>query len=144
MTIQEQINAYIASQPEQKRSDMQDLHRMILKLKPRVKLWFLDGKNSENKTVTNPNIGYGLYTISYADGKTRDFYQVGLSANTSGISVYIMGIADKTYLTKTYGKKLGKASVTGYCIKFKTAKDINLEILQEAIRFGFEAQKEKK
>ena len=53
-----------------------------------------------------------------------------------GISVYILGINDKTYLAKTYGKKLGKASVTGYCIKFKTLKDINIEILEAAIRFG--------
>ncbi len=143
MTLQEQINEYIASQPESKLSDMQDLHRTILKMKPKVKLWFLDGKNSENKIVTNPNIGYGLYTIHYADGKSREFYQVGLSANTSGISVYIMGIADKTYLTKTFGKKLGKASVTGYCIKFKTLKDIHLDVLLEAIQFGFDAQKEK-
>lgn len=143
MTLQEQINEYIASQPEPKRSDMQDLHRAILKMKPKVKLWFLDGKNSENKIVTNPNIGYGLYTIHYVDGKSREFYQVGLSANTSGISVYIMGIADKTYLTKTFGKKLGKASITGYCIKFKTLKDIHLDVLLEAIQFGFDAQKEK-
>ena len=43
----------------------------------------------------------------------REFYQIGMSANQGGISVYIPGIKDKTYLAKTYGKKLGKASVTG-------------------------------
>jgi hypothetical protein len=138
MNTQEQINNYITTQPELKRSDMQELHRIILKLMPACKLWFLDGKNSENKTVSNPNIGYGLYTIKYADGKTKEFYQIGLSANTTGISVYILGIDDKTYLSKTYGKKIGKASVTGYCIKFKTLKDINIEILQEAVRDGVE------
>jgi hypothetical protein len=74
--------------------------------------------------------------MKYADGKTRDFYQIGISANTTGISVYILGIDDKTYLAKTYGKKIGKASVTGYCIKFKTLKDINVEILEAAIRYG--------
>lgn len=83
------------------------------------------------------------YTLKYADGSTREFYQIGLSANTTGISVYILGIDDKTYLAKTYGTKIGKASVTGYCIKFKTLKDINIEILAEAIRYGFEAQNEK-
>jgi hypothetical protein len=139
MNVKEQIKEYITSQPEPKRSDMQELHRSILKVKPACKLWFLDGKNDENKTVSNPNIGYGLHTIKYAGGKTRDFYQIGLSANTTGISVYILGIDDKTYLAKTYGKKLGKASVTGYCIKFKTLKDINIETLEEAIRDGFEA-----
>ena len=93
-------------------------------------------ENSENKTVSNPNIGYGLQTIKYADGKTRAFYQIGLSANTTGISVYVMGIDDKKYLAKTFGKKLGKASVTGYCIKFKTLKDINIDVLEAAIRYG--------
>ena len=142
MNVQEQIEAYITSQPEPKRSDMQVLNRLILEVRPACKLWFLDGKNSENKTVSNPNIGYGLQTMTYADGKTKEFYQIGLSANTTGISVYILGIDDKTYLAKTYGKKIGKASVTGYCIKFKSLKDINVEILEAAIRFGFEAQDE--
>jgi len=136
MNIQEQIKKYIASQPESKRADMQALHQVILKIMPACKLWFLDGKNSENKVVSNPNIGYGLHTIKYTDGKTMEFYQIGLSANTTGISVYIMGIKDKTYLTNTYGKKLGKASVTGYCIKFKTLKDIDVDILLAAVQDG--------
>ena len=134
MNVKEEIKNYIASQPEQKQSDLQALHRVILEVMPACKLWFLDGKNSENKVVSNPNIGYGLQTLKYADGKTREFYQIGLSANTTGISVYILGNDDKTYLAKTFGKKLGKAIVTGYCIKFKTLKDINMDILQAAIR----------
>ena len=84
MNVQDQIKQYITSQPEPKRSDMQALHRLILQILPGCKLWFLDGKNSENKTVSNPNIGYGSYTIKYADGTTREFYQIGLSANTTG------------------------------------------------------------
>ncbi|RLJ33708.1 uncharacterized protein DUF1801 [Chryseobacterium sp. 7] len=136
MTIQEQIQDYINSQPETKRNDMQELHNIILILMPECQLWFLDGKNSENKTVSNPNIGYGSYTIQYAGGKTREFYQIGMSANTTGISIYVMNISDKTYLSKTYGEKMGKASVTGYCIKFKALKDINIEILKAAILDG--------
>ena len=138
MNVQKQIKEYITNQPEPKRREMQELHQHILQVMPECKLWFLDGKDDKGKTVSNPNIGYGSYTINYADGTTRKFYQIGLSANTSGISVYIMGIEDKTYLAKTYGKKLGKASVTGYCIKFKTIKDINIDILQAAIRNGVE------
>ena len=143
MDVQERIQKYVTSQPEPKRSDIQALHCIILGVMPACKLWFLDGKNSENKTVSNPNIGYGLHTIKYADGTTREFYQIGLSANKTGISVYIRGIEDKKYLAQTYGKELGKASVTGYCIRFKTLKDINIEILEAAIRYGFEAQNEK-
>jgi len=143
MNVQEQIQKYISSQPEPKRSDMEALHRIILQVMPACKLWFLDGKNSENKTVSNPNVGYGLHTMKYMDGTTREFYQIGLSANKTGISVYILGIEDKKYLAQTYGKALGKASVTGYCIRFKTLKDINIEILEAAIRNRVEAQNEK-
>ena len=138
MDVLGQIKAYIASQPEQKRGDMQALHRVIVKEMPACKLWFLDGKDSGNKTVSNPNIGYGTYTIKYADGKTREFYRIGLSGNKAGISVYILGIKDRKYLAKTYGKKLGKASVTGYCIKFKAMKDVDIEVLKAAIRYGAE------
>jgi hypothetical protein len=143
MNIQEQIKTYIAAQPEQKRDEMQQLHRLVLTISPKSGLWFLDGKDSEGKIVSNPNIGYGNQTIKYADGKTREFYRIGLSANTTGISIYIMGIEDKKYLAQTYGTKLGKATVTGYCIKFRTLKDINIDVLEEAIRFGFDAQNEK-
>jgi len=141
MNVQEQIKDYITSQPDPKRGDMQELHRFILQVLPGCKLWFLDGKNSENKTVSNPNIGYGFQTMKYADGTTRDFYQIGISANKTGISVYILGIKDKTYLAKTYGKKIGNADVTGYCIKFKTLKDIHIDILEAAIRYGAEQGK---
>ena len=136
MNVKDQIKAYITSQPEPKRSDMQALHRNILQVMPGCKLWFLDGKDSKGKIVSNPNIGYGSHTIEYADGTSREFYQIGLSANTTGISVYILGIEDKKYLAQTYGKKLGKASVTGYCIKFKALKNINIDVLEAAIRDG--------
>jgi len=119
MTVQKQIKEYIAAQPEPKRSEMQELHDMILGLMPACKLWFLDGKDGTGKVVSNPNIGYGFQTMEYANGKSREFYQIGVSANTTGISVYIMGLDDKKYLAQTFERDLGKASVTGYCIKFK-------------------------
>ena len=117
---------------------MQALHDIILQVSPACKLWFLDGKDDTGKTVSNPNIGYGSQTMKYADGSTREFYRIGLSGNKTGVSVYIMGIEDKKYLAETFGKELGKASVTGYCIRFKTLKDINADVLEAAIRFGFE------
>lgn len=138
MTIPEQIDAYISGQPESKRNDLQTLHLLAQQVSPGCRLWFSDGKNSEGKIVSNPNIGYGAYTIQYADGSSKEFFQVGLSTNTSGISVYIMGLQDKTYLAKTFGEKLGKAGVTGYCIKFKALKEINIEVLEAAMRYGLE------
>lgn len=142
MNVKDQIKEYIYSQPEQKQGDMQALHKLILKVRPKSKLWFEDGKSSEGKIVSNPNIGYGAYTIKYANGTTREFFQIGLSANTSGISIYILGLPDKKYLSEKYGKILGKASVTGYCIKFKKLQDIDTEVLAEAIQYGFNAKAE--
>ncbi len=138
MNTREQVKAYLDAQTEPKRGDMRELHRIILEQMPGSKLWYLHGKDDKGKTVSNPNIGYGLQVIEYANGKSREFYQIGLSANTTGISLYIMGIRDKTYLARTYGKKLGKANVTGYCIKFKRLGEVNIDTLKAAIRFGIE------
>ena len=133
MTVQDQIDAYIAGQPPSKREEMEELHRRILSISPNSKLWFLDGRDADNKVVSNPNIGYGLQSMKYASGEAREFYKVGLSANTSGISVYIMDTADKRYLSEKYGDRLGKAKVTGYCIKFRSLGDTNVDTLEEII-----------
>ena len=143
MNVKGEIQNYIASLPEPKRGEMQELHDTILRIKPKCKLWFLDGRNDAGKVVSNPNIGYGSRDHKYADGTTNEFYQIGLSGNKTGISVYILGIEDKKYLAETYGKTLGKATVTGYCIKFKKLADINTKVLEAAILLGFENSHEK-
>ncbi len=136
MEIQEQIKEYFSNLEEPKAKEMEVLHERILQILPDCKLWFLDGKDYKGNIVSNPNIGYGIHHIKYSNGKTKEFYRIGISANTIGISVYIMGIDDKTYLSRTFGKDIGKASVSGYCIKFKALKDINLNILESAILYG--------
>lgn len=139
MCIESQIERYFASQAEPKQSEMRALHDLTLQEYPACRLWFIDGTNSEGRVVANPNVGYGSYTIKYADGSTKEFFRIGLSANTTGISIYIMGLDDKTYLPRTFGETIGKAKVTGYCIKFKSIKDINLDVLGAAIKHGFAA-----
>jgi hypothetical protein len=138
MALDDQISRYLESIPEPKQTDLRKLHGAILEMNPGCKLWFLDGKDENGKIVSNPNIGYGALNKTYADGKTREFYQAGISANSTGLSVYIMGIDDKTYLQEKYAHAIGKASITGYCIKFKAIKDIDFEILKQAIQDGIE------
>lgn len=127
------IHSYLSTLPESKKSEMEELHKRILTLFPGCKLWFMDGKNNENKIVTNPNIGYGEYTITYADGKTRPFYIIGISSTSKGISVYLMGIENKNFLKESVGSRLGKAKISGYCISFKSLNEINLDVLDETI-----------
>ena len=136
MNVRSQISDYLAAQPERKHGDMHTLHSMMLRLMPDGRLWFLDGKDESARVVSNPSIGYGLLNMHYADGRSREFYQIGLSANTSGISIYIMGLDDKRYLAETYGGRIGKASVTAYCIRFRTLRDVALDVLEAAIRDG--------
>jgi hypothetical protein len=140
MTVEDQIQAYLSNQPEAKRTELIALDGLIRRTSPDCKHWFLDGKNEEGKVIANPSIGYGAYLIKYADGSSRDFYRIGLSANTSGISVYVLGLADKDHLKREYGERIGKATVTGYCIRFKSIKQIDLEILRQAIQFGFDSK----
>jgi hypothetical protein len=139
VSIETQIRNYITSLSEVKQSDILLLHNFIIENNPSIRLWFLDGKNEEGRVVANPNIGYGQYTIQYANGLTKEFYRVGLSANTTGISVYIMGLPDNKFLIDTYGERIGKAKITGYCIKFKSLEDISLTVLEEAIHHAFKS-----
>lgn len=136
MDTPDAVEAYLASQPEPKQADLRRLHTDVLAEFPGCRLWFADGKNDAGKVVANASIGYGSHTITYADGSTREFYRIGLSANTTGISVYVLGLDDKTFLMRTFGPSIGKASVTGYCIKFKDLAAIDLDTLEAAIRHG--------
>jgi len=138
MNAHTQIATYISNLPEPKQQDMATLHKLASRISVGKRLWFFDGKDANDKTVSNPTIGYGLYTIKYANGSTREIFRVGLSANSTGISVHIMGIKDKTFLQQTYGKKLGKATVTGYCIKFRKLQDIHIEVLGDAMQYALD------
>jgi hypothetical protein len=133
MNVQAQIQTYIAGQAQPKRDDLQILHRKALGVSPDCRLWFLDGRNEAGKIVSNPSIGYGVQEKRYANGDAKEFYQVGLSANTSGISLYIMGLSDKTHLSRAYGQALGKAKITGYCVTFRSLKDVNLDVIEQMV-----------
>lgn len=131
MGVDDEINGYIDAQAPAKRQDLLDLDRRIVAIAPGARRWFLDGRDETGKVVSNPNIGYGETTLRYADGGSRPFYRLGLSANTSGLSVYVMGLEDKAFLAKTYGARLGKAKITGYCIRFRSLKDVDVAVLEE-------------
>jgi hypothetical protein len=137
--VEARIEAWLAGQSAPKQADLRALHARIMAMMPGCRLWFLDGRDESGKIVSNPSIGYGERTIAYADGTTKPFYCIGLSANTSGLSIYIFGIADRTYLPRTYGERIGKAKVSGYCVKFRRLEDVDAGVLDEAMREGIAA-----
>jgi len=133
-----QIHNFILMQESAKQSDLLQLHELMLTILPTGKVWLEDGKNEAGKVVTNPTIGYGNQTILLAKGKSREMFQIGISVNTAGISIYLIGIRNKMDLAREFGAQLGKAKVTGYCIKFKQLADLDLPVLAAAIRKGIE------
>ena len=142
MEIQAQIHQFISQQAEGKQQDLLSLHELMTLILPTGKLWMEDGKNEEGKVVTNPTIGYGQQKMQLAKGKSREMFQIGISANTSGISIYLIGIRNKLDLAQQFGARLGKVKVTGYCIKFKQLSDLDLCVLEEAIRMGIQLTNE--
>ncbi len=72
MNVKEQIKEYISDHNEPKRSDMHELHKRILKIMPKCKLWFDDGTSDGTKAAINPTIGYGQQTLKYANGSTKE------------------------------------------------------------------------
>ena len=138
MDIKSQIEQFISQQAESKQQDLLTMHELMNNILPTGKLWLEDGKNEEGKVVANPTIGYGQQRMLLAKGKSREMFQIGISANSSGISIYLIGIRNKLDLEKQFGSKLGKAKITGYCIKFKQLADLDLSVLEEAIRLGIQ------
>ena len=133
MDVREQIDGYIDSQPEPKRADMQALDRLVLSVMPGCKLWFLDGTDDSGKTVSNPNIGYGLRMLHYADVANREFYQDGLSAQ---IRIWHLCVQRCIELRRQASNEPGayaaattcKAIAPAWnCSLFKALKDINVD-----------------
>lgn len=141
MNVQDQIEQYLSSLDTMKQRDLRQLHQFVLQEFPGIRCWFLDGKNASGKIISNPNIGYGETKLKYKDGSHRVFYQVGLSATLKGLSVYMMGLSDKSSLSREFATRIGKATITGYCIQFKNLEQINLLVLQQAICFGFDSSR---
>jgi hypothetical protein len=138
--ITHQITAFFAQQTEKKRQELMTVHALILANDPHLKCWFFDGTNDENRQVANPTIGYGTHHIHYANGSSREFFKVGLSANKTGMSIYFMAIKDKTYLQSKFGASLGKAKITGYCIRINQLKEVNLEVLSQLLTEGLQVE----
>jgi hypothetical protein len=138
METEGQIQEFILQLELVKQQDLISLHELMRSILPSGKLWMEDGKNEAGKVVTNPTIGYGQQTMLLAKGKSREMFQIGISANKSGISIYLIGIRNKLDLAQQFGHKLGKAKVSGYCVKFKQLSDVNMTVLEEAIRLGIQ------
>ena len=58
MNIPERVEAYLATQPEPKQTDLRRLHARVLAEFPECRLWFSDGTNERGKVVARRAMGW--------------------------------------------------------------------------------------
>lgn len=133
MNVTELIQQHIATLSTAKQKDILDLHALIIETRDEKDIQFFDGKDEKGKVVANPTIGYGKTKLIYKDGSHQDTFRIGLSANSTGISIYVLGLEDKNFLKENFATRIGKAKVTGYCIRFSKLTDVDSVVLQEIV-----------
>lgn len=81
----------------------------------------------------NSIIGYGRYHYRYESGREGEFFMTGFSPRKANSTVYIMpGYQDLSEMLNRLGKhKTGKS-----CLYINKLSDINLDVLEEIIRYG--------
>lgn len=99
---------------------------------PHLERSFHDEKNEHSKQVSNPTYGFGSFEHTYAKGEVKIHFQIGVAATSSGISFYLLGIRGKLNLPHLC-VGLGKAKVTGYCIRFKNFAELDQQILKKVL-----------
>lgn len=113
---------YIDSIDEPRKSEMKELDALIRKAAPSLKPQMLSGM-----------LGYGKYHYK-SKSREGDWCAVLLSSRKQYISLYVCVTDGKKYLAEEYQKKLPKADIGKSCIRFKTLKDIDVEILKEMLK----------
>jgi hypothetical protein len=131
--IQQQIQTYQETLSPEKRADLIELQKLISELFPNYPLSFHSGYDTSGKQVSNPSIGYGKYLHNYSNGTTSSMYQIGLSVNNKGFSIYLLGLSKSINIKEVFTSNIGKAKITGYCIKFNRLSEINMQILGKGL-----------
>lgn len=83
-------------------------------------------------------VGFGSRTMTYANGKQSEWFQVGLAPRKSALVLYIMdGFTGYQALLKKLGKhKTGKA-----CLYIKRLEDVDVTVLEQLIERSVDAQR---
>ena len=79
-------------------------------------------------------IGYGNIVQQRPQGKTVEWFLIGLARQKQHFSLYVNAVEGGTYLPHAYGSRLGKAKLGSASISFKSADDLDLDVLDEIVR----------
>lgn len=80
-------------------------------------------------------IGFGVYKYEYTSGRKGEAHTLGFYPRKGKITIYLMDG------TKRYAEllaKLGKHTITGYCIYIKYVSDIDLAVLDQILQESYD------
>ena len=114
---------YLAALDEPRKSELKILHALIRKSAAGLKPCIRSGM-----------LGYGPYHYVYASGREGDSARIGLASQKNYISLYVSCTPDGKYLAESYARKLPRASIGKSCIRFRSLRDVDLDVIEELIR----------
>lgn len=123
------VEEYIAPLDEQTAKDTQVLIEMMQRISGQApKLW---------NTTT---LGFDSYHYKYDSGREGDGFVLGFYPRKGKITVYLM---DGTARYAELLTKLGKHTITGYCLYIKQLDDIDLPVLEQIVQQSYDFMKSK-
>lgn len=79
-------------------------------------------------------IGYGAIEQPRPRGKSVTWFLIGLARQKSYLSLYVNAAENGSYLSKSYGPRLGKTRVGSASITFASADAIDFAVLDDLVR----------
>jgi hypothetical protein len=99
---------YLDTLDEPRRSEVARLHELVRTALPQLEV-----------RASPSGLGYGPFHYRYATGREGDAFHVSIVSRKTGVSLYILAVADGGYLVERYADRLPKASVGRSCLRMK-------------------------
>lgn len=119
------VESYIQNVPDDRRADIEYLHKLIIKTVPKLKPHF----------ATNM-LGYGTFKYLGRKKEVLEWPVIALANQKNYISIYVCAIDHNGYIAEIFKDKLGKVSVGKSCLRFKKLEDLNLEEFKKVLKLA--------
>lgn len=119
------VKEFIASLDDEQ--SVADSH-VLIKLMQKI-------SGSKPKLWNVGTIGFDTYHYKYDSGREGDSFIIGFYPRKGKITIYLM---DGTARYSELLAKLGKHTITGYCVYVKQLSDIELPILEQIVQKSYE------
>lgn len=119
------VKEYLASVPEDRRKDIEFLHKFIQEAAPSLKPHFAYNM-----------LGYGSFKYKNYKKEVIDWPIISLANQKNYISVYVCAVENGEYLAEKHKSELGRVSVGKSCIRFNKIEKVNLPVLKKVIKMA--------